>query len=104
MAEEMIKLTPQQFQAYFNAMKDELKQETKDAVGPLMIELETLKHTNGVNAKKEDIDSLTKKIGELVANDVQMMENQRKNQEILDNIQADSQKKTIERKDFGSSW
>jgi hypothetical protein len=104
MADEILKLTSQQFQAYFNAMKDELMQETKDATGPLMIELETLKHRDGTVATKAQITALEAQISTLVANDKVRMENDKKNQIVIDNIQAETQKRHVEKKDFGTSF
>ncbi len=104
MAEEIVKLSNQQFQAYFNAMKDELLQETKDAVNPLMIEVETLKHSNATVATKNQIVGLEAKIATLIANDAARLENDKKNQEVIDNIVSDKTKRTIEKKDFGSSF
>ncbi len=107
MAEE-IKITTQQLQSYFKAMKDELSQDQKDQLGGLSIEIETLKHMKETGASKTDIDNLQKSINaKLVEKDTQiqsLIDMATKNQPIIDKFISEEGKRTVSRKSFEASW
>lgn len=99
-----VKITAQQLESYFKAVKDSLSQETKDTMGALLIEMDTLKRQNTVVATKEDVEANTKKINEIGSNVTQMLNDARKNQEAIDRIIAKEDARKVETVDFKSGW
>ncbi len=106
MAEE-IKITTQQLQSYFKAMKDELSQDQRDQLGGLSIEIETLKHMKETGASKSDIDALQKSVNQqLVEKNTQiqsLLDIVQKNQPIIDKFVSEEGKRTV-RTDFNTKW
>lgn len=110
MAEE-IKVSGLQLQKMFDAMKESLEQTTKDQISGLLIEFEILKHKQEVNADKKELQAIEKKINDKVTemggNFAQFMEDAKKNQQAIDTLIADQQKRssinTTERKSFSES-
>lgn len=111
MADE-IKVSGPQLQKMFDAMKDSLEQSTKDQLGSLLIEMETLKHQQEVNADKKELEAtktaIEEKLKEMGGNFAQFMEDAKKNQKLLDDLAADRQKRIAgaseEKPSFKSAW
>lgn len=111
MADE-IKVSGPQLQKMFDAMKESLEQGMKDQLGSLLIEMETLKHQQEVNADKKELDAtktaIEAKLKEMGGNFAQFMEDAKKNQKLLDDLAADRQKRISgsagEKISFKNAW
>lgn len=104
MAEE-IKISAQQLEAYYKAIKDGLDQSLNDKMGSMLIEIDTLKHQRETIATKADLDENTKKINELGTNMTSMFNDMKKNQELIDKIAAkENSRSNTEKKSFDDRW
>ncbi len=111
MAEE-IKITNQQLESLFKAMKDSLTQEQREGLGPIVIELETLKRIKETTASKSDIQAVETKINGLLEEHskhvTQLLDIANKNQPIIDNMIAIQERQlnnqTSEKKDWNMGW
>lgn len=104
---EEIKITAQQLEGYFNAVKDSLSQEQKDMWGSMLIEVDTLKKEQGINAKKADIDTIQKKLDEIAGQAAKMMNDMQANQGAFDTFVAEQKKRKTtseDREGFDDSW
>lgn len=112
MAVEEIKITNQQLESLFKAMKDSLTQEQREGLGPIVIELETLKRIKETTASKTDIQAVETKINGLLEEQSkhvnQLLQIAEKNQPIIDNMIALQERQlnnqTTEKKDWGMGW
>lgn len=106
MADEVIKITNQQLTSLFKAMKDELSQDQREGLGPVIVELETLKHVKETSASKADIaeteKQLREKINEQAENIKALLDIANKNQPLIDNIGKEV--RSTKRTDFSSAW
>jgi hypothetical protein len=110
MAEE-IKITSQQLQSYFKALKDELAQDQRDQLGAIVIELETLKHIKETSASKADITAAQEKINQMFKDQKEnidsLLATATKNQPIIDNYlakQSAAQRNGGEKMSFKDGW
>jgi len=108
MAEE-IKVSGQQLQKMFDAMKDSLEQSTKDQLGGLLIEFETMKHKQEVGAGKKELEEIESKINgkikEMGDSLGQFIEDAKKNQTLIDELAADRKRKSANKDEkFEDSW
>lgn len=104
MADQEIKISAQQLEAYIKAAKDSLSQEQKDMFGSMTIELQTLKHQRETVANKSDLEPIDKKMAEIMEKQVSMFEDLRKYSSAMDNIIAAQGQRKTEVKDFGTAW
>ncbi len=106
MAEEVVKITGQQLEAYFKAVRESLTQEQKDLVGGISIEIDTLKRLQETNAKREDLDNVNKKINDMMNSNESLFNDLKKYSESMDKIIAEQDRKTAntEKESFQEAW
>ena len=106
MADEVIKITNQQLTSLFKAMKDELSQDQREGLGPVIVELETLKHVKETSASKADISEIEKKlmakVQEQAENIKALLDIANKNQPLIDQIGQETRES--KKVDFMTSW
>lgn len=109
MADE-IKISGPQLQKMFDAMKDSLDSSLSEKIGGLIIDFETMKHKQEIGADKKTLELMEKNLNDKLQEHsgilTQMVEDAKKNQKLLDDIQAERQKRTEskEKSEFKNVW
>lgn len=97
-----------QMKTYYAAVQDTLRQEVKETVQSMTLEMETLVQQVKLAATKPDLENAVKRMNEISTQMTQMANDQKANQTVIDNFVIEQQKKSKEyaanRKDFQSAW
>jgi len=97
----------------FKAMKDSLTQEQREGLGPIVIELETLKRIKETTASKTDVQAVEEKINGLLQEHskhvTELLDIAKKNQPIIDNMVALQERQLAgggepQKKDWKMTW
>lgn len=94
------KTLQQQIQALMKATQESLELKTTEQLNSIVLEVETINQTLKTAATKEDfklVDELKKQI-------VEINDNLKKNQTVIDNFLAEQSHRKTEKKDFGNSF
>jgi hypothetical protein len=107
MADEKDELSLQkQLKSFFSAMQDNLEQKQKDQIQGMILEVETLGQKVGAAASKSDLEPLQKRLTEIANQATELMNNQTKNQDVIDKFVSEYNKResNVEVKSFEGQW
>jgi hypothetical protein len=96
-----------QLQGFFTAMQDNLEQKQKDQLQGMILEVETLGQKVGSAASKADLEPLQKRLTEIANQATELMNNQTKNQEVIDKFVSEYNKRESKGGDvktFENEW